>query len=895
MKSLRSHTRHRTFSRASLITALLIALLLSGVLPTSRARSRTQADTLQQPSGVALGAIYSQTNLVSDIPGVALVEDRNLQTPWGVAVNSTSPFWVVNFNRDLATLYKGDVAGSPLVPNAALPSVGIPNVPTLLPAPALPTAVVANNTNDFLITTSGGDLPPPPAPAQFIFATQNGGINAWQPSLGTVANVVRFQAGHSYTGIAIGNNASGNLLYVADFANGNIDVFDKNFSPTTVSGNFVDATIPANFHPYNIQNFGGSLYVAYAQFNRVSESNRGFVRKFNTDGVRDVAFAINNGPLWVPWGMALAPANFGPFSNLLLVGNNRRDFFAPSISAFSPTTGTLVGSMTDGSGAPLQIEQLRALTFGNGTNGGDTNTLYFSADIFDLFSGDIQVPHHGLFGSLKPVQGLPATLIKFSNNQYFTSEGAGHFDVTVTRSGDVTGTSTVNYATVDGSLSQRSGYEIAVGKLTFNPGETSKTFRVLIVNDNLVDAGSTQDLNLVLSNPTGAALVSPNQAQLGVMGDEGDTNKTPLNIIDDAQGFVRQHYFDFLNREPDTAGLDFWTNQITSCGADQNCIDIRRINVSAAFFLSIEFQKTGLLAYLTERCATGALPRYGAFMRDVQALQKNYVQGAPDSSAKLEANIRAFFDEFVTRPEFVAKYGGLTNLAYVDALLASGQIATTTGRVSITRLDGSQVVPPVNTPATGVAIGRLSQQSLDTVTFRLSLKNLSSSQTSAHLHGPALAGANAPAIATLPTGEFQDFTVSLTAPQGVDMRNGRLYIDVHTQNNPDGEIRGQIGPIRFQRDVIAEALDNGLITRAEALRLIVEDGDFRQRELNSAFVLMEYFGYLRRNPDDPPDNNLAGFNFWLGKLNQFNGNFVAAEMVKSFITSTEYRSRFGPP
>jgi hypothetical protein len=175
------------------------------------------------------------------------------------------------------------------------------------------------------------------------------------------------------------------------------------------------------------------------------------------------------------------------------------------------------------------------------------------------------------------------------------------------------------------------------------------------------------------------------------------------------------------------------------------------------------------------------------------------------------------------------------------------------------------------------------------------LKNLSSAQTAAHLHGPALAGANAPALVTLPNGDFRDFTVTFTAQQGIDMRNGRLYLDVHTQNNPDGEIRGQIGPLRFQRDVLVEALNAGLINRAEALRLIIEDGDFRQAQLNNAFVLMEYFGYLRRNPDDPPDNSLVGYNFWLNKLNQFNGNFVNADMVKAFIKSTEYRRRFGPP
>jgi hypothetical protein len=175
------------------------------------------------------------------------------------------------------------------------------------------------------------------------------------------------------------------------------------------------------------------------------------------------------------------------------------------------------------------------------------------------------------------------------------------------------------------------------------------------------------------------------------------------------------------------------------------------------------------------------------------------------------------------------------------------------------------------------------------------LKKLSSPQTAAHLHGPAVAGTNAPAIVTLPNGDFRDFTVMFTPEQGLDMRLGRLYLDVHTQNNPDGEIRGNIIALRFQRDVLVNALNSGLINRAEALRLIVEDGDFRQDHFNRAFVLMEYFGYLRRNPNDPPDNNFNGYNFWLNKLNQFNGNFVSADMVKSFIKSTEYRGRFGPP
>ncbi|HEV7798749.1 MAG TPA: CHRD domain-containing protein [Pyrinomonadaceae bacterium] len=301
-----------------------------------------------------------------------------------------------------------------------------------------------------------------------------------------------------------------------------------------------------------------------------------------------------------------------------------------------------------------------------------------------------------------------------------------------------------------------------------------------------------------------------------------------------------------------------------------------------------------MIAYLAERAASGTLPSYGPFMRDVQALQKDYVFGAPGESAQLETNTRAFFDEFIRRPDFVAKYGGLSNSQYVDALMLSGGINGTTARLFIIGMDWSQVVPPTATTSFGTAIARLSGASVDAMDWSLTFK-VASPQTAAHIHGPALAGANAPAIVTFPNGEFRDFKVTLTAQQGQDMRAGRLYVDVHTQNYPDGEIRGQVSFLRFQRDVLVDALQHGNITRAQALRLMVEDADYKAVQLNRAFVLMEYFGYLRRNPDDPPDNNLSGYNFWLAKLNQFNGNFVQAEMVKAFLKSTEYRGRFGPP
>ncbi len=875
--------------RPLLVFLLLFLLALPG-LPKSfaaRVTKPARAKSPQEAQAITVAGTYRQANLVSNLPGVALVEDRLLANPWGVAVNPTSPFWVVNNQKDVATIYKGDVSGSPLAPNFAFPSVGIPNTPTFVAAPSLPTGVVANTTSDFVVS-----LPTiQPAPAQFIFATLNGGINAWQPGFGSTAVVVKFMSGHSYTGLAIGNNSSGNFLYAADFASGKIDVFDKDFNLTSLSGNFTDASVPVNFFPYNVQNLGGSLYVTYALSQSFPSFDLGFVRKFHTNGVRDTAFAINNGPLSNPWGLAIAPANFGAFSNLLLVGNSRSlGIHDPSINAFNPATGALVGNMVDEGGAALEIKGLRALVFGNGINGGDLNTLYFSSGITDQTSTKKQ----GLFGSLKAAAALPASTIRFSNAEYFTTEDSGHIDITVTRSGDVSSTATVNYATVDSSARQKANYEIALGSLTFNPGDTSKTFRVLIVDDNLIAAGTSTQLNLVLSNSTGAALVSPNVATLSIMDNEFDTPRQPPNIIDDAQFFVRQQYFDFLNREPDSEGFNFWVNQITSCGTNQQCIELKRINVSAAFFLSIEFQKTGMLAYLTEKAAFGGLPRYGQFMRNVQALQKDYVFGAAGAAAQLEANKRAFFDEFVTRPEFAAKYAALSNENFVFALFANAELNTTTAELYIAKLTGSQVVPPTGSPATGLVVLRQAPSGPN-VSVSLSFSGLTSAETDAHLHGPAAADANAGIIFALPGGQFSDFENQLSTGRLLDLSRGLLYVDVHTANFPNGEIRAQFPHNLFVPDMIVRSLDAGIITRAQALRLIVESEFLRMEEFNRAFVMMEYFGYLRRNPDDLPDTNLGGFNFWLAKLNQFNGNFISADMVKAFITSTEYRGRFGPP
>ncbi|MDQ3802599.1 MAG: DUF4214 domain-containing protein [Acidobacteriota bacterium] len=255
----------------------------------------------------------------------------------------------------------------------------------------------------------------------------------------------------------------------------------------------------------------------------------------------------------------------------------------------------------------------------------------------------------------------------------------------------------------------------------------------------------------------------------------------------DSEDFVTQHYRDFLGREPDPAGLQFWTNEIESCGADAQCREIKRINVSAAFFLSIEFQETGYLVYRTYKAAFGNMPgapvplRLGEFLPDKQEISRGVIIGQPGANALLEQNKAAYFDAFVRRERFTDAYPTtLTPEQYVDALNA-------------------------NTGGT------------------------------------------------------------LTAEE----RQAAI-----------GEFAGA-----------ASTADVG--ARARALRRVAENAEFARREKNRAFVLMEYFGYLRRNPNDAPDTGFGGYFFWLNKLNQFGGNFVQAEMVKAFIVSIEYQRRFG--
>jgi uncharacterized protein (TIGR03118 family) len=924
-------------SVSAALTALLVLAFLPGAPPSSRVAAQAAGDDIQLTNipAVPPGQAYRQTNLISDVPGLAPVQDPLLVNPWGVTETSSSPFWVANNGTGSSTLYRGDVSGSPFVKNPGFAGITIPC--------GLPTGTVANTTSDFVVSNGAAN-----GPARFIFATLTGRITGWNPNVpaaGSTAAQIAFGpascstlGGHAYTGLAIGVSGGNNFLYAADFDSatlaGSINVFDKNYAlQSTASFPFTDTgapAIPADFRPFNITNIGGSLFVSYAKrdpttHRSVNGPGLGFVSKFNTDGTF-IGRLISNGALDAPWGMVIAPASFGLFPGALLVGNFSDNGI---INAYNPTSGAFLGTLQNEAGQPIVNDQLWALIFGNGGAGGDPNTLYFSAGIAD--------EEHGLFGKLNPTTATATSLIQFASDTFAIGEGSGHIDITIFRAGDASGTATVNVNTFDasqaGHASQKSDYEIALQKVTFAPGDTSKTVRILIVDDKFVEGDET--VNLALSNPTGTGvgLGSPNQATLTIT--DNDSSPSSTNPVDDAQFFVRQQYLDFLNREPDPAGFNFWVNNITSCGSDAQCIEVKRINTSAAFFLSIEFQRTGLTAYLANKAAFNSIPLYGRFELDTQRLQKDFVFGAPGADAVLEANKQAYFNDFVTRPEFVAKFGGLTNGQYVDSLLASAGIDPPNVRLFVTNLTNSQENPPT-TPTTSTGgvrpasfgTARFQFNAAQTaMTFTATVNNIdfTGSQTAdtndnliaAHIHasptvtpttnGPVVWGFfgspfndnNPNDVVNTPfsTGVGGTISGKWDAPEGngttlaaqlSNIRGGHAYINFHTTQFGGGEIRGNIPAEDTFRNSLVAGLDGSTLTRAQVLRQVAESEEFTLNEFNRAFVTMEYFGYLRRDADT------AGFNFWLNKLNAFNGNFINAEMVKAFLSSSEYRQRFGP-
>jgi uncharacterized protein (TIGR03118 family) len=322
--------------------------------------------------------VFRQTNLVSDIAGVARVTDRNLVNPWGLSAGPSTPLWVADNGTDVSTLYSGGVRGS--IPVVAPLVVSIPG--------GAPTGTVFNPTSGFGIGSGAAR-----GPARFIFDSEAGLITAWSPSLSpaTAAETEVTTPGAIYKGLAIAETPKGARLYAADFHGAKIDVFDEHFAPVVVPGAFRDRDLPAGYAPFTIQELGGRLYVAFAKqddqaTDEVAGPGLGFVDVFDTDG-RLLQRLVSQGQLNAPWGLALAPRRFGGFGGDLLVGN----FGDGAINAYNPKTGELDGPLTNEDGNPIRIDGLWALRFGNGTIG-TPRTLLFSAGIAD--------EAHGLLGEI---------------------------------------------------------------------------------------------------------------------------------------------------------------------------------------------------------------------------------------------------------------------------------------------------------------------------------------------------------------------------------------------------------------------------------------------------------------------------------------------------------------
>jgi uncharacterized protein (TIGR03118 family) len=351
----------------------LLMLLSAGVISFAMTASAL-AEMRQSAAKAAKPTFYVQTNLVASTKGLkAKIIDKNLLNPWGL-VQGPTPFWISDNKVGVSTLY----SGTGKIFKVADGKKQVPFVVTIPPPAnsttiAAPTGVVFNGTTaDF-----GGD--------QFIFCTQDGTISGWQQADGTGAElhvdnseVPTAAAGAAYTGLAIATVDGDQFIYAANFRSGSVDVFDSGYNPATLTGTFTDPNPLPGFAPFGITLFGSNLWVSYAMQNAakndaVHQAGAGYIDIFTTDGVFVQRFATG-GNLNAPWGMVLTPPSFGPLSNDYWVGN----FGDGMINAFD-AAGNSVGQPVDNKGAPLEVSGLWALVFGNGSNGANTNSLYFTA------------------------------------------------------------------------------------------------------------------------------------------------------------------------------------------------------------------------------------------------------------------------------------------------------------------------------------------------------------------------------------------------------------------------------------------------------------------------------------------------------------------------------------
>jgi uncharacterized protein (TIGR03118 family) len=357
-------------------TAGLVGAALAAGLVSCGGGSHHDRDNNMPP----VATKFLATSLVSDGTLPAAHTDANLVNAWGLVFNPTGFAWVVDNGTNTSTLYDGN--GVPQSPVVAIPAgTG---------GDASPTGIVYNGSQDFKIRQNGAT-----GASAFIFAGEGGTIAGWSPTVNRTSAVTVFDGGANgplYKGLAIASYAGANFLYAADFRNNSVDVYNSSFARVTLLGSFRDPALPAGYAPFGIQAIGSRIYVAFAKQaasgpDEVKGAGLGVIDVFDTSGVL-IKQLVMGGALNAPWGIAMAPANFGTFSGDLLVAN----FGDGKINAYDPTTGAMQGTLSRADGTTIVIDGLWGLAFGNGINAQPTNTLFFTAGPAD--------ETHGLYGRI---------------------------------------------------------------------------------------------------------------------------------------------------------------------------------------------------------------------------------------------------------------------------------------------------------------------------------------------------------------------------------------------------------------------------------------------------------------------------------------------------------------
>jgi uncharacterized protein (TIGR03118 family) len=376
------------FLRTRSLTVGALALAVPAALAAAVAIPSAPALAIDQGNG------FQQTNLVSDLSNQgAQVVDPNLLNSWGLAFTPTSPLWVADNNSGVATLYRIGVGGT-TVSKVPL-TVTVPGGRAATNDGSSPTGQVFNGTTGFVVTTAAGS-----GSALFIFSSESGQITAWSPAADpTTAGMSTATLEHSsptavYKGLAIATTDEGTFLYATNFHDGTVDVFNSNFQLVQSAGGFTDPSLPPGYAPFGIQNIDGLIYVSYALQNAakhddVAGAGHGFIDIYTSNGFLEKRL-VTRVDLDSPWGMAVAPAGFGPFGGDLLVGN----FGNGEIHAFGLFSGVPLGALRTADHQPIQIDGLWGLKFGTASTGG-TGTL--------LFSSGPNGEADGLVGAINPV------------------------------------------------------------------------------------------------------------------------------------------------------------------------------------------------------------------------------------------------------------------------------------------------------------------------------------------------------------------------------------------------------------------------------------------------------------------------------------------------------------